>query len=56
MFYKGEDDRPRGYDYPPPSISSVVIKPEAPTQPRMLSREDANKIREAVKQSEKKAR
>jgi len=48
FFSKAEDDRPTGYQYPPPSVGSVSIVPDSGRSPSQLTREDAEKIREAV--------
>lgn len=44
------DGRPKGYDYPPPSTAGVTVRWEPNRQPHPLSNEDAEKIRDAVKQ------
>jgi hypothetical protein len=51
MYYQGSKG-PRGYDYPTPSVTNVVIPPERPAEPKTLSREDSQKIRDAVRNNE----
>jgi hypothetical protein len=44
------DGRLEGYDYPPPSTAGVTVRWEPVHQASVLSRENAEKIREAVRQ------
>lgn len=49
-----EDKKPRGYEYPRPSVESGQSQPWDRAEPRPLSREDAEQIRRALRDLPKK--
>jgi hypothetical protein len=46
-----EDERPRGYEYPPPSIEGGSTQ-EPRSTPRPLSPENVRKIRDTIRRNE----
>ncbi|NUO62126.1 MAG: hypothetical protein HOQ30_09325 [Gemmatimonadaceae bacterium] len=53
-MFNDRNDKPRGYIYPQPSIEGGQTRSEPTTAPKPLSRENANKVRNVVRQLEER--